>query len=71
MTLALTGGEWSDLPPGTHWIGGWVGPRTNLEERESLPLPVLELRPPSFPTRILRYAGSQVENCDYGKYASS
>jgi hypothetical protein len=37
LTSALHGGEWSaSLPgrftpreraPGTHWIGGWVGPR--------------------------------------------
>jgi hypothetical protein len=34
--------------PGTNWIGGWVGPRTDLddvEKRKFLTLPVLELRP--------------------------
>jgi hypothetical protein len=34
------------LPPGTHWIGGWVGPRTGLDEvekRHFLPLPGLEI----------------------------
>jgi hypothetical protein len=41
LTSALDGGEWSaSLPgrftprgrtPGTHWIGGWVGPRTVLD----------------------------------------
>jgi hypothetical protein len=34
--------------PGTHWIGGWVGPRTSLddvEKRKCLPLLGLELRP--------------------------
>jgi hypothetical protein len=40
LTSALDGGEWSAsrpcrLNPGkgaacTHWIGGWVGPRVNL-----------------------------------------
>jgi hypothetical protein len=33
-------------PPGTHWIGGLVGPRTGLEDvekRNFLNLPVLEL----------------------------
>jgi len=35
LTLALDGGEWSALhtrerAPGTHWIGGWVGPRAIL-----------------------------------------
>jgi hypothetical protein len=35
-------------PPGTHWIGGWLCPRTGLDEvevRKILPLPGLELRP--------------------------
>jgi hypothetical protein len=35
-----------DPPPGTHWIGGWVGPSTsldNMEERKILPLSGLEL----------------------------
>jgi hypothetical protein len=41
LTSALDGGEWSDSRPGrftskertpvTHWIGGWVGPRTVLD----------------------------------------
>jgi hypothetical protein len=40
LTLALDGGEWSvscpgyfttrERDPGTHWIGGWVGPRAVL-----------------------------------------
>jgi len=42
LTSALDGGEWSASLPGrftprerapcTHWIGGWVGPRTGLKE---------------------------------------
>jgi hypothetical protein len=41
LTLALDGGEWSALcpgcftprerAPGTHWIGGWVGPRAVMD----------------------------------------
>jgi hypothetical protein len=42
LTLALDGDEWSVSwpshalplgkgPPGTHWIGGWVGPRAGLD----------------------------------------
>jgi hypothetical protein len=40
FTSALDGGEWSvSRPgrftyrgaPGTHWIGGWVGPRAGLD----------------------------------------
>ena len=43
MTAALEGGEWSavrpshNLPPGrpgTHFTGGWVGPRAGLEGRK-------------------------------------
>jgi hypothetical protein len=44
LTSALVGGEWSDsLPgrftpgeraPGTHWIGGWMGPRAGLDDLE-------------------------------------
>jgi len=36
--LAVDGGEWSALAPypwgkdlGTHWTGGWVGPRASLD----------------------------------------
>jgi hypothetical protein len=58
LTSALVGGEWSasrcgrftlqEKVPGTHWIGGWVDPRTGLddvEKRKFLILPGLELRP--------------------------
>jgi hypothetical protein len=41
LTLALNGGEWSasrpgrftprERAPGTHWIGGWVGPKAGLD----------------------------------------
>jgi hypothetical protein len=41
LTTALDGGEWSasrpgrftpeERTPGTHWIGGWVGPRVGLD----------------------------------------
>jgi hypothetical protein len=54
----LVGGEWSASGPGrftlgekaagTHWIGGWMGPRTGLddvEKRKFLPPPGLELQP--------------------------
>jgi hypothetical protein len=33
--------------PATHWIGGWMGPRTNLdvvEKRNILPLPGIQPR---------------------------
>jgi hypothetical protein len=57
MTSAVVGGKWSasrpgrstpgEKAPGTHGIGGWVSPRTGLDElerRRILPLPELELR---------------------------
>jgi len=41
LTSALDGDEWSALrhgrftqrerAPGTHWIGGWAGPRVSLD----------------------------------------
>jgi hypothetical protein len=39
---------------GARWIGGWVGPRTSLDDVEKekfLTLPGLELRPPCHPAR--------------------
>jgi hypothetical protein len=58
LTVALFGGEWSascpgcfipgERAPGTHLIGGWVGPRTHLddlEKRKISSLPGLELGP--------------------------
>jgi hypothetical protein len=75
LTTALVGGEWSasrsgrftpgERTPGTHWIGGWVGPRAGLdtvEKRKLLTLPGLELRLLDRPARSqslyrLRYPG--------------
>jgi len=44
LILALDGGEWSasrsgrfisgGRAPGTHWIGGWMGPRAGLDAVE-------------------------------------
>jgi hypothetical protein len=60
LTSALDGVEWSDSrpaplapgkePPGTHWIGAWVGLRAGLnamEKRKTLPLKIVEHRPSS------------------------
>jgi hypothetical protein len=76
FTSALVGGEWSGSHPGcftpgeiahgTHWIWGWVGPRTGLddmEKRKILALPELEIRPLGRPARSrslyrLSYPGS-------------
>jgi hypothetical protein len=59
IALALDGGEWSashamaalspgkDPPPGTHWIGGWVGPRATLDTvvKRKIPSPHQESNP--------------------------
>jgi hypothetical protein len=61
LISALAGGGWrrvvSFMPssftpkeraPGTHWIGGWVGPRTSLDDvegRKILPLQGLNSNP--------------------------
>jgi hypothetical protein len=44
LNSALVGGEWSasgpgrftpgETAPGTHWKGGWAGPRTGLDAAE-------------------------------------
>jgi hypothetical protein len=57
LTSALAGDEWSpsrpgrftpgDGAPGTHWLGGYVGPRADLddvEKRKFLTLLGLDLR---------------------------
>jgi hypothetical protein len=76
LTSTLAGDEWSASRPGrftpgerahgTHWIGGWVDPRTGLddvEKRKFLTLLGLELRPLGRPARSwslyrLRHPGS-------------
>jgi hypothetical protein len=59
LTLALDRGEWVASHPGcfiprkrtigTHWIGGWVGPRASLDmvsKRKKIPsLPLPEIKP--------------------------
>jgi hypothetical protein len=64
LTSAPVGGKWSASRPGrfstgeraagTRWIGGWVNPRTGLDDTEKwkfLPPPGLELRPLGRPAR--------------------
>jgi hypothetical protein len=75
LTSALVGGVWSASRPGrftpgkcpgTHWIGGWVGPRAGLddvENRKFLTLPGQKLRFLGRPARShslyrLSYPGS-------------
>jgi hypothetical protein len=77
LTAALVGGEWSasrlghftpgERAPCTHWIGGWVSPKTGSDDvgrRKIVPLPGLELRPLGRRPRSqslyrLRYPGSK------------
>jgi hypothetical protein len=80
LTSALVGDEWLasrlsrfnplDKAPGTHWIGGWVGRTTGLddvERRKMLPLLGLELRP------LGRPAGNQLlyRLCYPGSYSAT
>jgi hypothetical protein len=59
LITALVGCEWSVSRPGrfthgTHWIGGWVGHSSGLddvERTEILSLPGLELRTLGRPAR--------------------
>jgi hypothetical protein len=75
LTSALLGDEWSashpsrftpeERAPGTHCVGGWVGPRASqddVEKRKLLTLPGLELLPLGRPALShspyrLRYPG--------------
>jgi hypothetical protein len=72
FVTSVVGGEWSAscshrFTAGTHWIGGWVGPRAGLddvEKRKFFTLSGLELQPLSCPAYSwslyqLRYPGSQ------------
>jgi hypothetical protein len=57
MTSTLDGGEWSasrlgrftpgERATGTHWIGGWVGPRAVLDAvvKKKIPSPRRETNP--------------------------
>jgi hypothetical protein len=57
LTSALDGGEWSALRPGrftsrervpgTHWVGGWVGPRAGLDAvvKRKIPSPYRDSNP--------------------------
>jgi hypothetical protein len=54
LTWALVGGGFipGERAPGTHWVGGWVGPRLNdVEKKKFLALLGLELRPFIRPAR--------------------
>jgi hypothetical protein len=60
LDSALDGGEWSascpgrftprERAPGTHWIGGWVGPRAGEDAvvRRKIPSPYRDSKPRSY-----------------------
>jgi hypothetical protein len=72
LTPALDGGKVVSLgrytpgerAPGTHWIGGWVGPRAGLDapEKRKISCPCRESKPSSEPRSLslyrLSYPGS-------------
>jgi hypothetical protein len=75
LTSALVQGEWSasrpgrftpgERAPGTHWIGGWVGPRASLDDVERwkfLPPPGLELQPLGRPADSQFYIGVNINS---------
>jgi hypothetical protein len=71
--MAVAGGEWSAsrhgrFTPGTHWIGGWVGPKAGLEDtkkRKLLTLPGLELRLRGLPARSQSLYRLRYQNVSY------
>jgi hypothetical protein len=79
LISALDGGEWSDSrpdrftyeesAPGTHWIGGWVGPKAALDaanKKKSVPFREPQiLGPPARSSSLLQvsYPGSLYQKC--------
>jgi hypothetical protein len=77
LTLEIDGGDWSasrpdrftprERAPGTHWIGGWVGPRAVLDAvmKRKIPSSRWESNPgtPIFQPVAQRYPGSLNRVC--------
>jgi hypothetical protein len=73
LTSALNAGEWSasrpsrfiprERDPGTHWIGGWVGPRAGPDTvvKRKIPSPCRDSNPRPYSTQpsaiLLSYSG--------------
>jgi hypothetical protein len=63
LPSALDGDEWSascpsrfipgERAPGTHWLGGWMGPRTGLDTEENYLLPLPGTKPRFFSRPVL------------------
>jgi hypothetical protein len=47
----------SEKAPGTHWLGGWVGPRTDLDvvAKRKIPSPCRDSNPPIIQPIAQRY----------------
>jgi hypothetical protein len=76
---ATFGSEWSascpscftsgEGAPGTHWIGGWVGPRTSLDNmKKKRSYPCWDLYPVTIPT-VLSWHSCSI--CNYKKHERS
>jgi len=73
LTLALDEGEWStscpscfnprERAPGTHWIGGWVGPRAILDMvvKRKIPSPHQESNPGTPIIQPIAYKGNSLK----------
>jgi hypothetical protein len=84
LTSVLDGGEWSasrssrftskERAPGTHWIGGWVGPRAVLDAvvKRKIPSPrrVSNSRTPTVQPVTQRYTDWAITTFDRPKQAS-
>jgi hypothetical protein len=82
LTWALDGGEWStsrpgrfthrESAPGTHWTGGWVGPRAVLDAvvKRKIPSPHRESNPrtPIVQPVAQRYTDWAITALDSEKY---
>jgi hypothetical protein len=77
---ALDGGEWSasrpgrftprEVAPGTHWIGGWVGPRALLDEvvKRKIPISLRESNPDRPARSLALYRLSYHGSCSHKEY---
>jgi hypothetical protein len=87
LTSALDGGEWSvsrssrftprERAPGTHWIAGWVGPRTGMDTVRKRKIPTTRrYSNPDRPARRqslyrLSYTGSSWRSIEEWNYSST
>jgi hypothetical protein len=78
LTLALVGGEWSasslclftpgKTATGTHWIGGWVGPRNGLDNMEEIKF--WHYRDSNSSTSVVQPVASRITDYDIPAHSS-